>query len=236
MAARDRNARIKSQKKRRRVRRADVVEQVIAFGAIGAAVAFFARRPIIFVLGAAGLLVVASGLYVFEHSTTGRPSKGEGEVGSKERTTPKPISRAPTSGGDARPDESSIVKLRSNEKEASPPVKTPRQSESMIAPRDPALDSWFIKAYLRCWTPPTTLPAGEKYAAQIWVIHNNDGSLAATPLLVNPPSDPAWRDFADSAVRAVTRCSPLKAPAQYQARFEQWRKMTLYFSPDSAAQ
>ncbi len=214
------------------MRNGNAVEQIIAFGAIGAAVAFLARRPIVFMQATAGLLVVAAGFYFFEHSTNRRPSNDQ--VGSEARATSKPISPARAAVADARPDESTIVKMRGNGKEPSPPVKAPLQTGPMNAPRDAALDSWFIKAYLRCWTPPTALPAGEKYAAQIRVVHNNDGSLAATPLLVNPPSDPAWRAFAESAVHAVTKCSPLKAPGQYQARFEQWRRMTLYFSPDSA--
>jgi hypothetical protein len=106
---------------------------------------------------------------------------------------------------------------------------------ALPAPRDATLDAWFVKSYLRCWTPPTTLPPGEKYAAQVRVIHNSDGSISSPPVLVNPPSDPDWRPFADSALRAVTKCSPLQVPAQYAARFDQWKKLSLHFSPDRAA-
>ncbi len=232
MAARRANARIKSRGQRGKARKANAAEQVIAFGVIGAAVAFLVRHPLYLVQVVAALLVVGTGLYYFDHSTTERPLKGV--AGSEAKATPKPIPPAPSTASGARRDEASVVKSRSNEREASPPVKAPVQTGSMNAPRDAELDSWFIKAYLSCWTPPTTLPDGEKYAAQIRVVHNNDGSLAATPWLVNPPSDPAWRAFAESAIRAVTRCSPLKTPAQYQSRFDQWRKMTLYFSPDNA--
>jgi hypothetical protein len=71
-----------------------------------------------------------------------------------------------------------------------------------------------------------------------------DGRLAVFPrnlddwqaefLAHNPPSNPTWRSFADSAVQTVTKCNPLQVPPRYQAHFEQWRKMTLYFSPNSA--
>jgi hypothetical protein len=215
-----------------RARKTNAVEQMIAFGAIAAAVAFLARHPIAFIQVVAGLLVVATGLYFFEHFGMWRPSKDQ--VGSEIRVPSKPISPAQSTGRDARRDEPTIVKTRSNDNEASPPVKIPPQSRSIVPPRDAALDSWFIKSYLRCWTPPATLPPGGKYAAQIRVVHNNDGSLTAAPLLVNPPSDPAWRAYADSAVRAVTKCNPLQVPVQYLAHFEQWRKMTLHFGPDSA--
>jgi len=109
-----------------------------------------------------------------------------------------------------------------------PPIK------AALAQRDPALDSWFIKSYLRCWTQPSSLPQGDAYAAAIRVVHNTDGSLSAAPFLVNPPSDPEWRAYAASAIRAVKKCNPLQVPAQYAAHYDQWKKMTLYFSPDTA--
>jgi hypothetical protein len=206
--------------------------QMIAFGAIGAAVAFIARHPMAFLQVATGLLALAMGLYLFEHFRMWPPSKDQ--AGSEIRAPAKPVSAAQSSAGDVRQDEPAVVKPRSNNIEAAPPAKKLPQTSSIIAPRDAALDSWFIKAYLRCWTQPTTLPPGEKYAAQIRVVHNDDGSLTGAPLLVTPPSNPAWRSFADSAVQAVTKCNPLQVPPRYQAHFEQWRKMTLYFSPDSA--
>jgi hypothetical protein len=109
---------------------------------------------------------------------------------------------------------------------------SPAPALAPLAQRDATLDAWFVKAYLRCWNPPTDLPQGEKYAAQVRVIHNSDGSISSPPVLVNPPSDPEWRPFADSAVRAVTKCSPLQVPPQFAARFDQWKKLSLHFSPD----
>jgi hypothetical protein len=127
----------------------------------------------------------------------------------------------------------SVPAHRGEEASASP-VRAPTPERSTVTPRDPALEAWFIKAYLRCWTPPATLPQGEKYAPQIRVVHNSDGSLSAPPRLVNPPGDPEWRPYADSALRAVNKCNPLQVPARYLAHFDQWRKLTLHFSPDGA--
>jgi hypothetical protein len=112
-------------------------------------------------------------------------------------------------------------------------AKTPRPGASTLALRDPAIDEWLTAAYLHCWTQPGA-PSGGDYAAQIRVTHNADGSLAAAPVLVNPPNDPAWRAFADSTVEAVTKCSPLRVPQKYIARYSQWKKVTLHFSPDNA--
>jgi len=112
------------------------------------------------------------------------------------------------------------------------PIKRPPPTRSIVAARDPALDSWFIKSYLRCWTPPATLPlakirCADSRAAQCRRLSHRRARAC------DPPSDPAWRAYADSAVRAVTKCNPLQVPARYLPHFEQWRKMTLHFSPDN---
>jgi hypothetical protein len=103
----------------------------------------------------------------------------------------------------------------------------PRMSMSMAS----ALDAWLTESYLNCWTPPPMMPDGDTYVAQIKVIFNSDGSLSARPVLLNPPSDPAWRAHAESAMRAVRKCDPLKVPAQYAPYFEQWKVETIHFDP-----
>jgi len=111
-----------------------------------------------------------------------------------------------------------------------PNHSAPRMSPSLAA----ALDAWFTEAYLNCWNPPPTVPAGEKYVAQIKVVFAPDGSLSAQPVLINPPSDPAWQAHAESAMRAVLKCNPLHVPPQYAPYFEQWRTKTVHFDPESA--
>ena len=106
--------------------------------------------------------------------------------------------------------------MRRAEAETSPAAsaKAPPQKSSLLAARDAAVDAWFIKAYLKCWSPPAPLPPGEKYSARIRITHIMlDGSLDGPPRLVNPPSDPAWRPYAESALRAVKKCNPLKVRA-----------------------
>ena len=113
------------------------------------------------------------------------------------------------------------------------PDKTPRRETTSVKQDDPAIDRWFMEAYLRCWSPPAKVPPGGSYAAKIRVRHNADGSLAGPPVLVNPPSDPEWRPYAESAVQAVKKCNPLSVLPDYLPRFEAWRRVTLYFSPDA---
>jgi colicin import membrane protein len=97
-----------------------------------------------------------------------------------------------------------------------------------------SLDGWLQEAYLSCWTQPPTMPEGTRYVAQVRVSFNPDGSLSVQPQLVNPPSDPAWRAYAESAMRAVLKCNPLHVPPQYVPYFEQWRVKTVHFDPQDA--
>jgi hypothetical protein len=103
----------------------------------------------------------------------------------------------------------------------------PRMSMSMAS----ALDAWLTESYLNCWTPPPTTPEGDTYVAEIKVIFNPDGSLSGRPVLINPPADRAWRAHAESAMRAVRKCDPLKVPAEYMPYFEQWKVETIHFDP-----
>ena len=115
------------------------------------------------------------------------------------------------------------------------PLGLPTQHAARMSPSLAAgLDAWLTEAYLNCWTPPPTMPEGERYVAEVRVAFNADGTLAAQPTLVNPPVDPAWRAHAESAVRAVLKCNPLRVPPQYAPYFEQWRTKTVHFDPQSA--
>ena len=139
-------------------------------------------------------------------------------------------------------DRSAIAKLIGQSKAVADPTPTgatpqglPDQHADRMSPSlAAALDAWLTDAYLSCWTPPPTMPQGDRYIAEVRVNFNPDGTLAATPELLNPPTDPAWRAHAESAVRAVLKCNPLRVPPQYAPYFEQWRTKTVHFDPQSA--
>ena len=140
-------------------------------------------------------------------------------------------------------DPSTIAKLIGQSKPSTPAVAStqtaaitpqglphhdaPHMSMSMAS----ALDAWLTESYLNCWTPPPTTPEGDTYVAEIRVIFNPDGSLSGRPVLLNPPTDRAWRAHAESAMRAVRKCDPLKVPAEYMPYFEQWKIETIHFDP-----
>ena len=140
-------------------------------------------------------------------------------------------------------DPNAIAKLIGEDKMATPaiaPTQTasatpqglprhdaPRMSMSMAS----ALDAWLTESYLNCWSPPPTIPEGDTYVAEIRVVFKPDGSLLGRPVLLNPPADRAWRAHADSAMRAVRKCDPLKIPAEYMPYFDQWKIETIHFDP-----
>jgi colicin import membrane protein len=93
------------------------------------------------------------------------------------------------------------------------------------------LDGLLQEQYKRCWTF-TGLGGQQKYIPEIHVEYTPDGSLIGQPVLLNPPSDPNLRSLAESAMRAVRRCDPLRIPAQYQPYYDQWKGRIVRFDPE----
>jgi colicin import membrane protein len=159
----------------------------------------------------------------------------------KTESSPKETAKSSTKP-QARPfDPNAISKLIGQTKlaDATPTGATPQGLPTQHAARmsptlSSSLDAWFTEAYLGCWSPPPTMPEGERYVADVRVIFNPDGSLSGQPQLLNPPRDPAWRAHAESAVRAVLKCNPLHVPPQYAPYFEQWKSKTIHFDPQDA--
>lgn len=112
-------------------------------------------------------------------------------------------------------------------------IGSPTASASVMSPSLQAqMDGWFQDRFHDCWTQPITVPAGPKYMPMIRVPLNPDGSLAAEPTLLNPPSDPAWRPLAESALRAVRKCDPLPVPARFKPYYDAWRDRAVRFHDD----
>ena len=96
------------------------------------------------------------------------------------------------------------------------------------------LDGLMQEQYKQCWSY-LGLNNGDQYIPEITVEFTPDGALAAQPTLRNPPSDPSLRSLADSALRAVERCNPLKIPPQYAPYYDQWKSRILRFDPEEMA-
>ena len=93
------------------------------------------------------------------------------------------------------------------------------------------LDAILQQQYKGCWNIiPVT--GQQKYIPEIHVQYAPDGGLIGQPELLNPPSDPNLRALADSAMRAVRRCDPLRIPPQYQPYYDQWKGRIVRFDPE----
>lgn len=91
------------------------------------------------------------------------------------------------------------------------------------------LNGYLQEQYRNCWNKFGFDDAA--YIPQIRVVYNADGSLQTEPVLVNAPADSAEKALADSALRAVRRCDPMKIPPQYAPYYAQWKARTLRFDP-----
>jgi hypothetical protein len=150
---------------------------------------------------------------------------------AKSDDQPKPPARPKSAETPHAFDPNSIAKLlgqnkshESDQTASATPLGSPTQNAQRLSPSiGLALDSWLADTYKACWNHPITKPDDDNYEPRVRVILNADGSLAAPPVLLNPPDNPEWRAWAESAVRAVQKCNPLQAPPQYAAFFDQWR-------------
>jgi colicin import membrane protein len=164
--------------------------------------------------------------------------------------TPKPQSR-PRSGDETsttktRFDSDAVSKLLSREPPGQRPSSARETSRvaSLGSPTASAakmspslwgqLDGLLQDQYKQCWSY-LSLGEAQHYIPQIKVEYAADGSLVGQPSLLNPPSDPSLKPLAESALRAVRRCNPMKIPAQFMPYFEQWKARILRFDPAEMA-
>ena len=166
----------------------------------------------------------------------------------KKAEEPKPAAKPKSSDEDPSKkfDPTNISKLLNKDQPArkASTAPLPTQTASLGTPTASAarmspslwgqLDGLLQEQYKQCWNY-LGLGQGPKYVPQIRVAYTPDGKLIGDAALINPPSDPQLRTLADSALRAVRRCNPLKIPAQYQPYYEQWKARILRFDPEEMA-
>jgi colicin import membrane protein len=100
-------------------------------------------------------------------------------------------------------------------------------SPSMLA----QLDQVLIDQYHGCWSY-FGLGAAQKYVPEVRVHLAQDGSLVGEPSLLNPPGDPNLRSLADSAMRAVRKCNPMKIPERFAPYYDAWARRIVRFDPE----
>lgn len=117
--------------------------------------------------------------------------------------------------------------------EATAPAKTVSNQYNPTLPMSMSEKDAIMSQLAKCWI----VPAGAKDAQNLVVMlnaeYNSDGSYIkvelATADQLRYSTDPFFRAAADSAIRAVQKCSPLTGlPPE---KFETWRMMELQFDP-----
>jgi len=83
-----------------------------------------------------------------------------------------------------------------------------------------------------CWTVPLGLPYDDNLLVRIKLELKQDGTISKSEILdherMNRPGQKFYKDLAESALRAVRICQPLKVP---QTGYEKWKNIQLNFNP-----
>jgi outer membrane biosynthesis protein TonB len=115
-------------------------------------------------------------------------------------------------------------------------IAAAQPKNAAVDPRAAATLAQAIQSQVApCWNPPI---GGQDVRRMTVLIHaefNRDGSLAAPPTIGAQTGRTAGnadysRAFAETARRAVLRCSPLKLPADL---YDLWKSVDINFDPES---
>ena len=83
-----------------------------------------------------------------------------------------------------------------------------------------------------CWSVPLGLPYNEDLLVRIKLILKKDGTIMKSEILdherMNKPGQAFYKILAESALRAVRLCQPLKVPP---TGYEKWKDIQLNFNP-----
>ena len=158
-----------------------------------------------------------------------RPKSGEETTAAKHRFDTAALSKMLSSEPPGqRPSTARSVSQTASI--GSPTAHAPKMAPSMWG----QLDGLLQEQYKQCWNY-LGLGGENRYIPQIKVEYAQNGSLIGQPALLNPPSDPNLRNLAESALRAVRRCNPLKIPSQFTPYYDQWKARILRFDPEEMA-
>ena len=101
-----------------------------------------------------------------------------------------------------------------------------------IANLKPRFEDWnLIKAQIfGCWSIPLGLPYDENLLVRIKLKLKPDGSVTKTEILdharMNKPGQGFYKVLAESALRAIKLCQPLRVPT---TGYERWKELQLNF-------
>jgi len=116
---------------------------------------------------------------------------------------------------------------------ASAPMRTASLGTATgAAARISGRESDAIRAWVeRCWEIPIAAREGDSPAVRLRISFNPDGTVSARPEVQNPRGDSNFQVLANSAVRAVMRCSAEGGVRLPRERYDTWREVVLNFDP-----
>jgi hypothetical protein len=108
---------------------------------------------------------------------------------------------------------------------------TQSQQKNVVTSKLTITQEDAIKAQIfKCWNIPIGLPYNENLTVRVNIKLNPDGSLISSEISdqarMNAAGQTYYKILAESALRAVKLCNPLKVPS---TDYEKWREMQLNF-------
>lgn len=108
---------------------------------------------------------------------------------------------------------------------------TQSQQKNVVVSKLTITQEDAIKAQIfKCWNIPIGLPYNENLTVKVRIKLNPDGSLISSEILdqskMNAGGQTYYKILAESALRAVKLCNPLKVPP---TEYEKWKEMQLNF-------
>jgi outer membrane biosynthesis protein TonB len=108
---------------------------------------------------------------------------------------------------------------------------TQSQQKNVVVSKLTITQEDAIKSQIfKCWNIPIGLPYNENLTVKVRIKLNPDGSLISSEILdqsrMNAVGQNYYKILAESALRAVKLCNPLKVPP---TEYEKWKEMQLNF-------
>ena len=124
-----------------------------------------------------------------------------------------------------------LLKIEINEILTNSEVKVEEKKENIITPSLSLNEEDALKAQIfGCWSIPLGLPYNENLLVRVRLKLRKDGTIIKAEILdherLNMPGQGYYKVLAESALRAVKLCQPLKVPS---AGYESWKELILNF-------
>lgn len=122
---------------------------------------------------------------------------------------------------------------------AKPPPQVARRAAPVRTSIDQRLQAQRLTALVKqqlapCWSIPGGVKDAHTLKVAVQIRLRTDGKLRGAPRVLDTNrmrTDPAFRVVAESAVRALQKCSPLKLPYD---QYNLWQNITFNFDPSEA--